>query len=249
MSNRERWVIYPLLFLALGFALKPKFVPPEKFKCRLIECDELIVGRNLVAVGKFQAARIDTGVLHVSRSAQIDQSLTVRSIKSTTAISSVTQTKTLDIVGDDGKRRLSMGTPVRKVPQGTAADEKTTTVDTGRIEIYDKDQNRILVLGSTADGKSGLVLAANSNGQEHAVLRASPDGGQLVLYDASGQVHIFAGHLPPKSGVFVSRPNGSSSRVDWLYEFDRSQLPKPQKPKVTKPDVAKPSDKPPENTN
>jgi hypothetical protein len=29
MSTRERWIVYPLLFLALGAAIKPKLVPPE----------------------------------------------------------------------------------------------------------------------------------------------------------------------------------------------------------------------------
>jgi hypothetical protein len=29
MSTRERWIVYPLLFLALGTAIKPKLTPPE----------------------------------------------------------------------------------------------------------------------------------------------------------------------------------------------------------------------------
>jgi hypothetical protein len=37
MSTRERWIVYPLLFLALGTAIKPKLVPAERVTCRTLE--------------------------------------------------------------------------------------------------------------------------------------------------------------------------------------------------------------------
>ena len=37
MSTRERWIVYPLLFLALGTAIKPKLVPAERVSCRHLE--------------------------------------------------------------------------------------------------------------------------------------------------------------------------------------------------------------------
>jgi hypothetical protein len=40
MSERERWVVYPLLFLALGVALRDKFVGTTS---RTIHCQELVV--------------------------------------------------------------------------------------------------------------------------------------------------------------------------------------------------------------
>jgi hypothetical protein len=43
MSQRERWVVYPLLFLALGLALRDKLVPPKSLKAGLILCDQLEV--------------------------------------------------------------------------------------------------------------------------------------------------------------------------------------------------------------
>src|ERR1700753_1788049 len=41
MSDRERWIIYPLLFLALGAALRDKFVDPTVRKS--IVCQELTI--------------------------------------------------------------------------------------------------------------------------------------------------------------------------------------------------------------
>lgn len=41
MTERERWIVYPLLFLALGAALRDKL--SEHTKTRSLECQELIV--------------------------------------------------------------------------------------------------------------------------------------------------------------------------------------------------------------
>lgn len=41
MTDRERWIVYPLLFLALGVALRDKL--SEHTKTKTIECQELIV--------------------------------------------------------------------------------------------------------------------------------------------------------------------------------------------------------------
>jgi len=41
MTERERWVVYPLLFLALGAALRDKL--SEHTKTKTLECQELIV--------------------------------------------------------------------------------------------------------------------------------------------------------------------------------------------------------------
>jgi len=43
MSQRERWVVYPLLFLALGLALRDKLVPPKSLTAGMIWCDQLEV--------------------------------------------------------------------------------------------------------------------------------------------------------------------------------------------------------------
>ena len=61
MNERERWIVYPLLFLALGAALRDKL--SEQTKTKRIECQELIVfgeeGANrqpvpLVQIGAMQ---------------------------------------------------------------------------------------------------------------------------------------------------------------------------------------------------
>lgn len=51
MTSRERWTVYPLLFLALGLAVRAAVLceehvaapPPEAIEAERIECRELIV--------------------------------------------------------------------------------------------------------------------------------------------------------------------------------------------------------------
>ena len=43
MSQRERWIVYPLLFLALGLALRDKLVSPKSLTAGTVSCYQLEV--------------------------------------------------------------------------------------------------------------------------------------------------------------------------------------------------------------
>jgi hypothetical protein len=43
MNNRERWIVYPLLFYALVMGFKSTYRDPLEFRCRTIECQQLNV--------------------------------------------------------------------------------------------------------------------------------------------------------------------------------------------------------------
>jgi hypothetical protein len=53
MSDRERWIVYPLLIMALGLALQPKFKPLNvqfgEVKCAKLSCGEFIANDAKVA--------------------------------------------------------------------------------------------------------------------------------------------------------------------------------------------------------
>jgi len=64
MNSRERWTVYPLLFLALGLAVRSAAIPPDTFATARIEgldatrlvCREIVVqaddGTILVHIGR-----------------------------------------------------------------------------------------------------------------------------------------------------------------------------------------------------
>ena len=54
MSNRERWIIYPLLFYSMAMGFKANYLSPLEFRCQSIACRKLSV-----------TEAIDTNALHV----------------------------------------------------------------------------------------------------------------------------------------------------------------------------------------
>jgi hypothetical protein len=80
MSTRERWIVYPLLFLALGIAMRNQFLPTKRFgamdlkaadlTAQTIHCNTIevmqdgIVRNNLGVVQELQFQRGRGGTLH-----------------------------------------------------------------------------------------------------------------------------------------------------------------------------------------
>ena len=64
MSNRERWILYPLLVLALGASLRTQVLPIFKrltameFSANQISCDTLEVSKSILLRGDHCKARI-----------------------------------------------------------------------------------------------------------------------------------------------------------------------------------------------
>jgi len=57
MTNHERWIIYPLLFLTLGIAMRDKVIPPRatarRLEADLVRCNRLEAGQ-----ARFQAVSV-----------------------------------------------------------------------------------------------------------------------------------------------------------------------------------------------
>ena len=61
MNSRERWTVYPLLFLAIGLALRAVAVPPDKLSVSVVEAGRIVCGEIVIA------AEDDTKLVHVGR--------------------------------------------------------------------------------------------------------------------------------------------------------------------------------------
>lgn len=53
MSERERWIIYPLLFLAISAALKDKIVTPMSIRVNQLEAKQITTGQITSSRAKF----------------------------------------------------------------------------------------------------------------------------------------------------------------------------------------------------
>jgi len=63
MTSRERWTVYPLLFLAIGLALRAVSIPPAVLEVEVLDADRVVCGEiviksadgpRLVHVGRVQ---------------------------------------------------------------------------------------------------------------------------------------------------------------------------------------------------
>jgi len=61
MSSRERWTVYPLLFLAIGLALRAVALPPERLDVDTLEAGRVVCGEIVVTSGD------GTKLVHVGR--------------------------------------------------------------------------------------------------------------------------------------------------------------------------------------
>lgn len=55
MSDRERWIVYPLLFFALLLGARDRIAPPNPLECGQLECHSLVLkstdNRELITLG------------------------------------------------------------------------------------------------------------------------------------------------------------------------------------------------------
>ena len=67
MSTRERWVVYPLLFLTLGTVMRDKFVPQTFLEVDSLHCNQLDV-RKVIHCGQLHARKVDCHEITVTES-------------------------------------------------------------------------------------------------------------------------------------------------------------------------------------
>jgi hypothetical protein len=60
MSTRERWIVYPLLFMTLGLAMRDKVYPPSKFWAGKVQAEEMDV--KTVRCEQLEAASAVCGI-------------------------------------------------------------------------------------------------------------------------------------------------------------------------------------------
>lgn len=135
MSTRERWIVYPLLFMTLGIALRDKVLPSSKNLIRL-DADEIRCNRLLA--NEVDGSNVECGVLTVAESGgQECLRMGVAGNK----------TGRLELCGNDGK-----------VVAVLRADESGKA---GVLETFTTEGNPLVQLRSTEGG--GVIWTIDRN--------------------------------------------------------------------------------------
>lgn len=128
MSTRERWIVYPLLFLALGTAIKPKLVPAERVSCRRLE----VVDEELQPRIRLTAGASDEGEIRI-----INQSgQPVVMLKS----DAKTRAGLIETLNDNGQMQTAM----------------MSSATGGEVAAFDLDERNSVRLGHH-DGQIGFM--------------------------------------------------------------------------------------------
>jgi hypothetical protein len=174
MSDRERWIVYPLLFLALGVALHDKMT-------RTIEGVALIGGKQAVVNldRGYLATRVVEADLIRCQRLVVEQApnkplVIIGGVKVPSKDGQQKSSGAISIHGQEGKEIIVLrannalkGELVRRQKEGEEPEivfeVKDVKEDGGLLEIFDADKSLSLVLAHHAL-ESGL-FAKNSKGQ------------------------------------------------------------------------------------
>jgi hypothetical protein len=147
MSTRERWIVYPLLFLTLGIALRANYERATQFQAneiaaREIHCEKLQVGQMICDQSQFGQIRCDQA--EVTQTARVRQMICdqVESIQSVC--------RSLFVNGSNGRPVVAAMMDPRN--------------HNGLVEILSANRSPLIQLQSTAAG-GGMVSASDHTGK------------------------------------------------------------------------------------
>ena len=223
MSNRERWIIYPLLFLSLGIAMRDKFAPTVKFN-GTVECVELIVSRirpKAATLGGPKVLGIDGNVecrQFICEDLDVRGKATANLMQANRA--DVLRLRVVEKGSENSRPTVELVTTHVRVPSepGEEASESTKIVPIGLVMVYGAGKTPIVSLGSLNSGSAGLVQTMTSDGRELVTLGQTTRGGLVSTYDLEKDLQltmlhdeVFAGIYAISGGKFI-RPLSLAER-------------------------------------
>lgn len=161
MTTRDRWTVYPLLFLALGAALRSKITSTIDV--------ESLASRRMEAT-QFQAAQVTAKSILCDDLQINDKDGKPRVRLGTTRAN----TAGIEIYGRDGKILAVL-----------TVDPETNLA---RLRLQTADGARQVVIGSDNDG--GIVETQSKTGQPRVLIHSTSSGGVVTTIDAAGKVRV-----------------------------------------------------------
>ncbi len=197
MTDRERWTVYPLLFLALSMSLKDKltrFVSTDTVECKTLVCEKLEVkgteGNPSVTMmqGQLQAKNLFCQSLVATDESGKRQQIVIAS----TSEGGIVRT-----YGADNQHQASM-------VGGTMFCRALIVPD-------ESGQKQLATISYNDDG--GLVRTMGSQTGTHTVLGNFNRFAGLLFIDAHGAAHagpLFASPVPLKKQAPAAQPEQQS---------------------------------------
>lgn len=199
MTDRERWTIYPLLFLALGASIKDKMVRPDVLEIDHVQCRNLSIldaqGRRSVYAG--------AGGIQAR-----DVKLVSRAEKRVLSLGSTPKNQPrIELYGETGGKVLVLGTDstgnAGSIVSYDPTSEDYAALLGGSMHVSDVECRELRVVGGEGNDELRVIIASTESGNPrievygspgHRVLAMGSDdtgsAGSVVSFDAEGKPHF-----------------------------------------------------------
>jgi len=176
MSTRERWIVYPLLFLTLGIVLRDKFMPLKHLAAVQLQAGE-------IAVAKIQCNQLEVNELICRNQLEVNQLICHRQLEANEVAC-----KRLKAVQSECRALLVRGPNGRPVVVAEAdSNTQAGTVETfsangvPQVRLFSTDAGGVV----TTIGHLGRVAVALGHvGPGSGVIAQSPELGSVLLLSA-----------------------------------------------------------------
>jgi hypothetical protein len=147
MSDRERWIVYPLLFLTLGVALRNQFLPTKRFGAVDLKAGELtaqVIRCNTLEVGRLRVREEGTFQKNL-----IFQRAEGKFLRTGRAESHIAACSTWYVVDEKGKNLIVAG--------------KNSHTRSGFLQTFSSQGIPLVLISANASG--GAVSALGNHGK------------------------------------------------------------------------------------
>ncbi len=195
MTDRERWIVYPLVFLTLGIALRNQFLPTRRF------------GAVDLRAGEVAAQKIICNDLVVQQREECSQ-LQCEQFKFNEAlgkhISTLGLAECLQLKAVEAECRALFIADAEGRPVIVAGADKDSQC--GIIQTMNRNGRPVFVAGADKDSQSGIIRTMNRNGMPMVKVYSTETGGAISTVGLGGQVWVEMGQEGQNVGVFAKLP-------------------------------------------
>jgi hypothetical protein len=178
MSTRERWIIYPLLFLTLGIAMRNQFLPTRTF------------GAMDLRAGDLSAQTIRCENLEVLQDGVVHNNFAVMRKESCAEL----------VFGTASGEGL-------KTNYTQTIQSKTVEGEFRKVTVADEQSKPVILMLEDQNTKSGAILTMRADGAPQVQISPNESGGMVRTVGKTGRV-VAMGHEGQSFGVFAQQQFG-----------------------------------------
>lgn len=231
MSERERWIVYPLLFLGLGTSLKDKLVAPSVVKAERIECNQ-IQCRQQLSTNQLDAAQVTVAKsLAAGQVVVIDQKKQPRILLRTIPArqgDTVLKEKTrgqISLFDETNRVMCALG---QRIICTQLISAGPIEILGSRLRVYDRVGNLKAQIRSSEVGKlrendandqqpaatTGRLELYGSDLASIVTMGALEEGGFVAVTHGQHRQHVMLNHNRLGSGLFAVDADGHAQPLD-----------------------------------